>query len=285
MDLLPAAILVIQLALAAGLVLLWRQQRTQFDKVKHIVRTEMRRAADAEALRAEGDRVVRRLGSDLGKRMRKEALGTGQQIEWRAHLAELVDLPFGALPATRHWAASPDFLVHLAERIRADRPEVVVECGAGVSTLVIARALQLNGTGTVWTLESDERFAEQTRQRLRVLGCPSQSKVLHAPLAELPGSAGQFWYRLAEVQRLPAAIDLLVVDGPQVTEGVSRAPAISHLFPRLKPAGAALFDDARRAEEMGFPELVAARFPGWRRFDLPAEKGAFLFLGPGRPGP
>src|SRR5690606_5204664 len=51
------------------------------------------------------------------------------------------DLP---LPATRGWAAAPDFLLHLCQRIATHRPKVVVELGSGVSTLVAAAALAAN---------------------------------------------------------------------------------------------------------------------------------------------
>lgn len=252
--------------------------------MKHVTRAEIRAAAGREGEEgralSEIDRAAQRLTAELGKRMRKETLGTGQQIEWRAHLCHLLELPFGALPATRHWAASPDLLVHIATLIRRHRPEVVVECGAGVSTLVAARALALNGAGTVWTLEADADFAELTKERLRRLGLADRAKVRHAPIEALPGTPDRHWYASAAIARLPERIDMLVVDGPQATATVSRAPAIDWLFPRLAPAGLAVFDDFRRTEEQGFARRIETAFPGWSTRELPAEKGALLCLGP-----
>src|SRR5688572_31116753 len=43
-----------------------------------------------------------------------------------------------SLPPMRDWAASPDFLRELASHSLSDRPEVIVECGSGVSTIVLA---------------------------------------------------------------------------------------------------------------------------------------------------
>jgi predicted O-methyltransferase YrrM len=279
----------LQGATAGLVVLLLRRQRVQFDRLKHVTRTELHKTAGEigervektlAALRDRQGRERKTLAAEIGKRAHKAALATGQQMEWRAHLSTLLDLPFGALPATRHWAASPDLLVHLALLVRERKPALVVECGGGVSTLVLARALQLNGAGLVWTLESSAEFAQITRERLRRLGVQQFSKVRIAPLTELPPPGQGFWYRLEEIARLPGPIDMLFVDGPQVSETTSRAPAIDHLFPRLSPAGFVVFDDARRADEAGFPARIAKRFPALVRTDLPAEKGAWLFAPP-----
>src|SRR5215217_7602738 len=43
-----------------------------------------------------------------------------------------------ALPVSRGWAASPDFLVRVRERVLLRRPRVAVECGSGISTIVTA---------------------------------------------------------------------------------------------------------------------------------------------------
>jgi len=65
--------------------------------------------------------------------------------------------PRRLLPRTRGWAASPDFLLTLYHTIRSRRPELVVEIGSGVSTLVCAYALQQNGSGRlVWVLNEAE---------------------------------------------------------------------------------------------------------------------------------
>src|SRR4029453_6873879 len=50
------------------------------------------------------------------------------------------------LPETRGWSASPDFLLGLVAHAMATRPRVIVECGSGVSTVLLARCLSLNGS-------------------------------------------------------------------------------------------------------------------------------------------
>ena len=54
-----------------------------------------------------------------------------------------------SLPATRGWAASPDFLILLARHVLARRPHVIVECGSGVSMIVLARCCERNKHGHV----------------------------------------------------------------------------------------------------------------------------------------
>lgn len=61
-----------------------------------------------------------------------------------------------ALPPMRGRAGSPDFLV-VAKHIDRAKPNVVLECGAGVSTLVCAKILQKLGNGRVFSIEHDAR--------------------------------------------------------------------------------------------------------------------------------
>src|SRR3712207_1794767 len=57
-----------------------------------------------------------------------------------------------SLPPTRGWAASPDILLQLTQHARETHPNVVVECGSGASTVVLARCAELNGGGHVYSL-------------------------------------------------------------------------------------------------------------------------------------
>jgi len=60
------------------------------------------------------------------------------QVQALHSLYAELDLPQG-LPPTRRWAASPDFLLLLTRRVRRTKPALVVECGSGTSTIVLAR--------------------------------------------------------------------------------------------------------------------------------------------------
>lgn len=179
-----------------------------------------------------------------------------------------------SLPPTRGWAASPDFLLALARHVGGARPLVVVECSSGVSTLVLARCLQRNGVGRVYSLEHDAVYARQTRTELRRLGLQEWAQVIDAPLcSHMLDGENYPWY---DVTGLPpsTAIDLLVIDGPpQATRSMARYPAGPVLFPALAPDAAVFLDDAARADEQLALQRWQAGFPSLAVSNLPCEKG------------
>ena len=179
-----------------------------------------------------------------------------------------------SLPPTRGWAASPDFLLELARHVRTAQPLTVLECSSGTSTLVLARCLQLNGTGKVYSLEHDAHFAHQTRMQLRRHGLEDWAVVLDAPLRshQLEGESWP-WY---DDSALPAGlpIDLLVIDGPpQATRKLARYPAGPLLFPRLSTGASVFLDDAGRADEQAILQRWQAAFAELQRSARECEKG------------
>ena len=182
-----------------------------------------------------------------------------------------------SLPGTRGWAASPDFLQELARHALDEQPQLVVECSSGTSTLVLARCMQMNGAGMVYSLEHDAAYARRTRRQLQRHGLDAWAVVLDAPLkAQDFADATWPWY---DTRKLPAAdeIDMLVIDGPpQATRALARYPAGPALFPRLAPGAAVFVDDALRRDEQAILERWAAEFPEMEQSHLACEKGAAL---------
>jgi predicted O-methyltransferase YrrM len=164
-------------------------------------------------------------------------------------LHEQLRLPH-ILPPSGGMAASPDFLKAVADHVLAAKPNLVVECSSGLSTVVIARCLQINGGGRVVSMEHMPQFAEMTRAELKRQGLSDRAVVLDAPLIPhvLSGTTFQ-WYRTDALPGEP--IDLLIVDGPPADTGDSpRYPAGPRLFPRLSSKGAIFIDDAGRPEDI-----------------------------------
>jgi predicted O-methyltransferase YrrM len=186
------------------------------------------------------------------------------------------------LPATRGWAASPDFLMELVSHARAAGPLTVLECSSGVSTLVLARCLQLNGGGKVFSLEHDAAYAEQTRRQLRRHGLGAWAVVLDAPLQQhaLGGDTWP-WYAidglaqaLGNQMDTAMEIDMLVIDGPpQAVRALARYPAGPLLFPRLRIGAAVFLDDAARLGEQAILARWKAEFPMFHQTSRPCEKG------------
>lgn len=202
-----------------------------------------------------------------------------QQLRELARVEAALDLP-EPLPATRGWAASPDFLRVLIEHVRAARPAVVVECGSGTSTIVLARALQLAGRGHVYTLDHDKDFAEQTRENLRRYQLADWATVIDAPLGARPIEGRDWpWYDVTGLPDRP--IDLLVIDGPpEGTGAMARFPAGPLLFGRIAKGGAVILDDADRRDERRAVAAWTKQFPAFVVSKRATEKGCAVLTLP-----
>jgi len=219
-----------------------------------------------------------RLLEDVAE-VRRESEALYGQIQATASLQHVLQLT-APLPAMRGWAGSPDFLLHLAEHLQQHKPQAVLECSSGVSTLVAARCLQLNGQGHVWSLEHDAEFAGKTRALIARHGLSDWATVLDAPLE--PDSEGRRWYGDAVLPAAMGPVGVLVVDGPpQSTGPLARAPAFERLRSRLAPGAHIFVDDADRPDEQA---MVAQWLQAEPRLNVerpPAEKGLAVVALPG----
>lgn len=139
-------------------------------------------------------------------------------------------------------------LVHVCNLIVHGAPEEIVECGAGTSTIVLARLLAQQPHGSLTALEHDPAWARRITQWLEREELTGVARVLLAPLE--PGSSG--WYAAAALAELPVTIDLLLVDGPPADSSASaqaRHPALGRLESRLAPGARVVLDDIGRAGE------------------------------------
>lgn len=148
------------------------------------------------------------------------------------------------------WAMDPLFAEVVAKTILETRPRLVVECGSGASTVLIAACLSKLGSGRVVSLDHDADYAEKTRRQLSLLGLEEFAQVVTAPLVEtnVEGRSYQ-WYDF-DPNSLPGDVDCLVVDGPPAATGVeARYPALPLLLDRMAGTGVVLMDDGDRPDE------------------------------------
>lgn len=156
-----------------------------------------------------------------------------------------------ALPHLGSWKADTGFLHHILDAIETIRPRVVVELGAGASTLVCAKALTFHGGGTLVSYDQHADFVKATADWLRQEGV--EADLRHAPLSRNNGDWPGSWYELHD---LPDVIDLLIIDGPPWTVHPLVRGAADALFERLGPGGMVLLDDAARPGE----RMIARRW-------------------------
>jgi predicted O-methyltransferase YrrM len=182
------------------------------------------------------------------------------------------------LPPLREWAGSPDFLLELFREIKIRKPATIVECSSGASTLVAARACQLNGAGHVYSLENASEFAMRTRRMIENAGLQSWATVIDAPLKRYTLQDRHYdWYSIDQLRI--DTIDMLVVDGPlgRLNEQ-ARYPAAPLLFSRLSERAIVLVDDADRPDERAIVERWSHEFAGFRREERTAEKGLAVLV-------
>lgn len=150
------------------------------------------------------------------------------------------------------------------EIVHGDRTRIL-ECGSGVSTVLLARLLHERERGVLTSLEHDRHWAALIQDHLQREHLDQIARVVHAPLEGDPR-----WYRLDE---MPDEIDLLIVDGPPAFEsghGAARAPALARLDDNLVHDAAVILDDIERPGEQ---QIIATweTSTSWRfQLNLPA---------------
>ncbi len=170
------------------------------------------------------------------------------------------------LAAMTSFAVSPEFAWWLFQRVRTEQPKLVIELGSGVSTVVIASALEKCGHGRLMAFEHDQTYLEKTAALLRAQGLTDRVDLVYAPLRTYRfGDEAFRWYDIPwpilDTARAECGAELVLVDGPpKATGNMARYPAHPLLKQYYAPSACILLDDAGREEE----QRIAAR---WREED------------------
>jgi hypothetical protein len=185
-------------------------------------------------------------------------------------------------PAFGTWAIEPDIAQLIVQEVEGKH--TVVECGSGVTTLVIAERLRSRGTGRLYTLEHDPMFAKKMKARLDADGLGDWVEFIDAPLVNQTFCSRRVnWYsEPAITPRLPAEIDLLVVDGPPALTPWARWPAIEVLHERLAADAVVLVDDGRRRSERRTVFRWQAEHPELVLYWHDTVKGTWRLVNEGR---
>ncbi|NYH54078.1 MULTISPECIES: class I SAM-dependent methyltransferase [Nocardiopsis] len=208
-----------------------------------------------------------------------------QQVAWTELREHLDTATF--MPPLRGWAASPDVLRVLVRHIDRLRPELVVECGSGASSVWIGYALRRAGGGRLVAFEHDARYAELSRELVAAHGLDDVVEVRHAPLVETASttvtvdgqrlSTADRWYDTSAFADLEG-VGLVFVDGPPKATGLqARYPAVPVLLPRCTEDVVIVLDDAARDDERGLGDRWLDEYPELHRVEEAAEKGAHVF--------
>jgi len=191
-------------------------------------------------------------------------------------LCERLGLTQG-IPYTPQWSAAPDFLTLIVDHVLTHRPPTIVECGSGLTTLMLARCCALNRSGHVYSLENGADYAANTRRDIARYGLDEYSTVLHAPLVPYTINGRDYqWYDVAPLAAKD--IDLLVIDGPPgFIQRHSRYPALPLLHKRLADGCTVFMDDAARPDEQELAAMWLGEMPTVHHEYIANERGC-VFL-------
>jgi len=176
----------------------------------------------------------------------------GGRLADKHALLDRLGLPHDALPHLGSWKADVGLLTLVTDHILAHRPKLVVEFGAGASTLILARALKVAGGGQLISFDQHRDFVDATGRWLADHGLGADLRaVALRPSRYGPGLR-------YDHGPLPRDIDLMLVDGPPWTVHPLTRGGAETLFDHIAPGGTVMLDDGARPGE----RLVARR---WRR--------------------
>ena len=151
----------------------------------------------------------------------------------------LPDLVYGW--GNESWSGAQEFLHACIDHARHMRAPIL-ECGSGLSTLLVGWVAQQAGT-TLWSLEHLPAWRERVNGALARAGVRAAT-VCDSPLAD----HGAFdWYRVPA--GLPPAFGLVICDGPPAATRGGRYGLLPVLGQRLTADAVVLLDDAQRDDE------------------------------------
>lgn len=149
------------------------------------------------------------------------------------------------LPAMGEWAASPDFLQIIIKILLEKKPLTVIECGSGVSSVVIGYLLEKNGQGHLYSLENSDVYTTKNKTLIQQHTLGNQVSILHAPLIQMDINDEQKkWYNTNQIADIQS-IDMLIVDGP----AGDRYPVLPILHQRLSDNAIIIIDDCNREKD------------------------------------
>ena len=201
-------------------------------------------------------------------------------------LSLLKSFHFGYLPWTSA-AMRPSALCALLNEILINQRRMIVEFGAGISTLHVARLMQ-ETQGTLVSFEHDRAWCEAVSSMIEQHNLTDSVKVIHAPLENCSCSLdGCKWYNSNVVRRELAGkvLDGVIVDGPPANGSgihLARFPAVPVTSEYLGDTFFIFLDDiGRSGESQIFKEweqllqVTGSKEPNAGQFGIIRKGGGF----------
>jgi len=163
------------------------------------------------------------------------------------------------------WCATIEMLNMVAAFATRQSARTMLECGSGVSTIVMGIIAEARGSRVV-ALEADRAWhglMVNTLKRLRIRSV----EMRYAPLVHGESSD---WYDASALDDIER-VDLFICDGPTGDTRGGRSGASSHVLPMLAPRAVIVIDDVHRAPEQDlanrFGQVGETSMSRWGRPD------------------
>lgn len=181
----------------------------------------------------------------------------------RIPLLALTDAVYGW--GNEGWSADEDYLARVLTEA-ATAKGAIVECGSGLSTLLLASVARNTGSH-IHSLEHNALWRARVMTTLAQHGLTEYSTVHYTPLRNY----GEFdWYTVPA--SLPRGISLVICDGPPSTTEGGRHGVLPMLRPLMASTCTLLMDDANRDSEMDIMARWEREY-GARSEEYETEKG------------
>ena len=209
--------------------------------------------------------------------MRKELSAKFRQTEALMSLHAVLQIKH-PLPSMTGMAITPDFARILTDKILELKPNIIVETGSGVSTLITAYACKKNGKGKIYSLENHQYFAAESAKNIQLHGLEEFAEIIYAPLRPATIDKEKWlWYDTNEMKFKKKSIDLLIVDGPPANvQEEARYPALPLLENYLSDTAIIISDDTLRTSEQEVIKRWLQEFNYLKEEKIFCEKGASI---------
>jgi predicted O-methyltransferase YrrM len=191
------------------------------------------------------------------------------------------------------FALSPGAILKILTLAEFQRPRVIVELGAGLSTVVFARYMRYveRAGARLISADDNEQWLGVIDEYLARERLGDHAELVTAPRRPWSGKSGlageedeawnyelpDRWYSIEPILETldGEEIDLLVIDGPKGKGTISRYPALPELHEHLAEEAVVILDDAQREPE----QECAARWERFTDLSFEALKGTTLAIG------
>jgi predicted O-methyltransferase YrrM len=144
----------------------------------------------------------------------------------------------------------------MVQAIAQARPQVIVEFGAGASSIRLSRAFR---ESRVFSIEHDAEYFREVKQLQHQHGATNLCIQRQRLMWQIHGlRIFQSYQRV----KLPKVIDAVIIDGPPHYTFMGREACLYQVYRQLRVGGIVILDDSDRAAEAKYIESWLLRYPG-----------------------